>query len=365
MLPTLVQVLLTSFSLSFLLTIPALRLARKFRLVDDPVHRPKTPARVHQGSVPRAGGLPIFLSILVCSLWFLGLSKKMVGIIAGGGVTVLVGLLDDRHDLSPYKRLASNFLAAALVIGSGVGVPFITNPFNGVIHLDQPQLCFEFQGTHCLWLPADLAALILIPWMMNMVNWSKGVPGQMPGFVAIAASTTAAVAYRFALDDPQQWPVVILSLIVVGAFLGFLPFNFHPQKIMPGYGGGALAGYLLAVLAILSFSKVATVLLVLWIPLVDALFVASQRLLSGRSPVWGDRSHLHHLLLQLGLSFRQISLFYWVVSAMLGMLALTLDAKSKAFAALIIGLVILGGLIWLHGYTTWRERSDPARQSKT
>jgi UDP-GlcNAc:undecaprenyl-phosphate GlcNAc-1-phosphate transferase len=350
---------------SAIFTLPTIWAAKRFGLIDDPHHRPHTPARIHQGSIPRAGGLPIFLSILVSSLWFLGVSKKLIGVLAGGGLIVLVGLIDDHHEVSPYKRLVANFAAAALVIGSGVGIPYVTNPFDGIIRLDRPTLCFNLGGTHCLWLPADLAALILIPWMMNMVNWSKGVPGQMPGFVAITASTAAAVAYRFALNDAAQWPVVILSLIIVGAFVGFLPFNFHPQKIMPGYGGGALAGYLLAVLAILSFSKVATVLLVLWIPLIDALFVFGQRLLSGRSPVWGDRTHLHHLLLRRGWRFWQISLFYWSVSAILGVLALNLDARDKAFAALIIGLVIIGGLIWLRGSTTWREPLDRAKPLKT
>jgi UDP-GlcNAc:undecaprenyl-phosphate GlcNAc-1-phosphate transferase len=360
-----IKPLLLSASLSALLTIPTIWLARKLGLVDDPVRRPKTPARVHQGSIPRGGGLAIFLSIFVCSLLFLDLSKKLAGILAGAALVVLVGLLDDRFDLNPRLRLASNFIAAALVIGSGVGIPYVTNPFGGVIHFDQPQTCFNWQGTHCVWLLADSLALIFIPWMMNMVNWSKGVPGQMPGFAAITAIITSVVAYHFAVGDANQWPQVILSSIIAGAFLGFLPFNFHPQKIMPGYGGGTLAGFLLSVLAILSFNKVATVLLVLWIPMVDALFVLSRRIVLGRSPFLGDRSHLHHLLLARGWSFRKISLFYWIISAILGVLALTLDARSKFLVALTVGLVTLGLLIWLRISTTWPGLSDPAKLLKT
>lgn len=355
---------LLSTSLSASLTIPTIWLARKLGLVDDPVRRPKTPARIHRGSIPRGGGFPIFLSILICSLLFLDPSKKLVGILTGAALVVLVGLLDDYLDLDPRLRLVSNFMAAALVIGSGVGIPYVTNPFGGLIHFDQPQICFDWFGTHCVWLLADSLALIFIPWMMNMVNWSKGVPGQMPGLAVITAITTAVVAYQFAIQDPSQWPQVILSSIIAGAFLGFLPFNFHPQKIMPGYGGGTLAGFLLSVLAILSFNKVATVLLVLWIPMVDAFFVLSRRIATGRSPFLGDRSHLHHLLLARGWSFRRISLFYWVVSATLGVLALTLDARSKFLIALAVGLLTLGLLIWLRISTTWPEPSDPAKLSK-
>lgn len=364
MLIFLIQPFLAGALLSAVLTIPTIVLARKYNLVDNPIRRPKTPARIHQGNIPRAGGAPIFLSLLICSLWFLGPSKKLFGILAGGGLIALVGLLDDWRDLNPYLRLVTNFLAAILVVGAGIGIPYITNPFGGIIHLDQPQFCFKFFGIHCLWLPADLLALLFIPWMMNAINWSKGVPGQMPGFVAIAALTTSQIAYRFAQTDPYQWSVVVLSLLVAGVFVGFLIFNFHPQKIMPGYGGGSLAGFLLAILAILSFNKVATVLLVLWLPLIDAVVVLSQRLFARKSPVRGDQSHLHHLLLKRGWSFRRISLFYWAVSAILGLLALQLDAKSKLLAALILGFLIFSGLIWLRGSLIYLEKPDRAKRSK-
>jgi UDP-GlcNAc:undecaprenyl-phosphate GlcNAc-1-phosphate transferase len=113
---------------------------------------------------------------------------------------------------------------------------------------------------------------------------------------------------------------------------------------MPGYGGSTLAGYLLGVLSILATAKVGVLLVVLGIPLIDTGYVIVKRILNGKSPVWGDRGHLHHRLLDAGLSKSQVALFYWGVTGVLGIIALNLNTGAKVYT--MVGVAIfLGGLI--------------------
>ncbi|MDP3998614.1 MAG: MraY family glycosyltransferase [bacterium] len=348
---------LIALTVTLISTPLVIRFANHFGLVDDPRVR-KHPAQLHRKTIPRAGGLAIYLGIIASALIFLPFSKQLWGILSGATVLVFVGLADDKFDLSPYLRLATNILAALLVVGSGVGISFITNPFDGIVHLDTLRIQFEFFGPHSIIVWADLFALVWIVWCMNMVNWSKGVDGQMPGFVGISAIFLGLLFFRFLATDVSQWTAASLAFITAGAFLGFLPFNFYPQKIMPGYGGGSLAGFMLAVLAILSGGKVATAILVLGVPMMDAVYTIFRRILRGRSPVWGDRGHLHHKLIEFGWGKRRIALFYWLVSAILGTIALRLNSQQKFFTIILLGLAVGGLLLWLNFWATFSRLQD-------
>lgn len=127
---------------------------------------------------------------------------------------------------------------------------------------------------------------------------------------------------------------------------------------MPGYGGGSLAGFMLAVLAILSGGKVATAILVLGVPMMDAVYTIFRRILRGRSPVWGDRGHLHHKLIEFGWGKRRIALFYWLVSAILGTIALRLNSQQKFFTIILLGLAVGGLLLWLNFWATFSRLQD-------
>jgi UDP-GlcNAc:undecaprenyl-phosphate GlcNAc-1-phosphate transferase len=194
---------------------------------------------------------------------------------------------------------------------------------------------------------SNLIAIIWIVWVMNMLNWSKGVDGQMPGIVAISAIVIGIVSLRFPLSDQNTYIAALLSFMIAGASIGFLLFNFYPAKIFPGYGTTSMY-LLLAAVSILSGAKLATALLVMGIPMIDGIFTIGRRILSGHSPFWHDKKHLHHLLLQLGLGHRTIALFYWVLSAILGMLSLGLSSTGKAFALIMILLIVGGALLSLH-----------------
>jgi UDP-GlcNAc:undecaprenyl-phosphate GlcNAc-1-phosphate transferase len=181
---------------------------------------------------------------------------------------------------------------------------------------------------------------------MNIVGWATGVDGQLPGFTAISAIFIGILALRYATDI-AQWPVIILSGAVAGAYLGFLPFNFFPQTIMPGYSGKSLAGFFLAVLAILSGAKLATLIFLLGVPMLDAMFTIIRRIIK-RQPIYlGDGQHFHHQLLKLGWSRRQISYIYWVFSLVLGLIALFLNSQQKLYVFLGIALIFISLFIRL------------------
>lgn len=341
MLVSILLVTALSAVITFGLVPPVMVFAKKYKLVDDPRTRPH-PAHTHKGIIPRAGGVAIFIGIAVPLLLFLPLQKTVVGILFGALVLILVGLWDDKKDRSPYFRIITNCISALFAIGVGVGIPYITSPFGGVVHLDMWRISFHFIQTHSIVILADIVALVWIVWTTNIIGWSGGVDGQLPGFVAISAFVIGLQSLRFATTDPLQVSVTYLSFVTAGAFLGFLPWNFFPQKIMPGYGGKTLAGYMLAVTSILSFSKLGTALLVLAVPMTDAVFMLLKRLLSGKSPMMASSGHLHHHLLALGWGKRKIALFYWSISAITGIIALLLTSKQKIFAEVLIFVCIVG-----------------------
>ena len=350
--------LLVACSLTGCITPLVIRLAKKYKLVDDPRTR-YHPAHTHKGIIPRAGGLAIGAGFIAAVLLFIPMTKITIGILIGSVVLITVGLFDDRRDVSPYIRLATNALAALIVVFAGVGIPYITNPAGGVLHLDTLRLTFQFFGPHSVVVWADVFAFLWIMWTMNIIGWSAGVDGQMPGFVGISALVLGLLSLRFALSDPSQLSVTILAFIVAGAFIGFLPWNFFPQKIMPGYGGKTLAGFLLAILGILSYGKVGTALLVLGIPTMDALYTLLRRIGAKRSPVLADRGHLHHRLLDLGWGKRKVALFYWTLSAILGAIALTVTSAQKVFVLLLVAVALGGFLLWVAFFSQFSEPQDP------
>jgi len=333
-------VFLTAFIIAYIFTIPTIWLAKKIGLVTD-IKKRFHPAHTHQGIIPRGGGLPVFLSILFTSLFFLPINKIVLGILISSFLLVILGILDDYFDLSPYIRFLANLLIAALVIGFGLGIPYISNPFGDPIRLDQWRLSFNFFGEHSLLILADLLAIFWLTWITNMVNWSKGVDGQMPGFVGLAAFFLGLLSQRFTVHDISTQTVMFLSFIVAGSHLGFLPFNFYPQKIMPGYGGGALAGFMLGILSILSFGKLGTAILILSVPMVDALYTAVRRIKNKKSPFRADWGHFHHRLIEIGWGKRRIAIFYWLITFIFGISSLFLKGFEKLVTFFTVAIILL------------------------
>lgn len=340
--------LLTAFLTTAIITPIALIFIKKFDIFDNPkLH--KHPAIIHKKPIPRGGGIPLFAGVLIAGILFIPLTKTFIFLLLAAFIALLVGILDDKYDLSPYLRFFTNIIVALIVVSSGISIPFITNPLGGILRLDTIRLSLNFLGNYSFSfnLISDAIALIWLVWLMNMLNWSKGVDGQMPGVVAISAIIIGLLSLRFPLSDPNTLIAAKLSFIIAGCSLGFLLFNFYPAKIFPGYGATNIY-LLLGAVSILSGAKLATAILVMGIPMIDGLFTIVRRILSGKSPFWHDKKHLHHLLLELGFGQRRIALFYWLLSAILGLISLTLSSKGKLFAIIMLAAIVSGMLLFLH-----------------
>lgn len=294
------------------------------------------PKHIHSRPVPRGGGIPIFMAMFFATLMFVKIDIQIAGIFAGALILTGTGILDDLLDISPYLRLGLGALAAIIVVSTGTGISYISNPFGlGVLHFN---MHFIIEALTVLW----------IVWGMNFVNMgAKGLDGQLPGVTLIAAVVMGILSFRF-VGDVTAWSSAYLSFALAGAYAGLLIFNMYPQRIMPGWGGGALAGYFLAVLSILSGAKVATALIVLGVPLMDVVYVIGRRIAAGKSPVWGDTNHLHHQLLRLGWKKWQVALFYWLVTGILGFIALQLNSQMKVYTIFLIAVAVGGVLLWIN-----------------
>ena len=279
--------------------------ARYLRLVE---RRPE--GERARPSVPRLGGLALFLGTIVPSVAFLPLSGAMRGIVLGAAVATTVGAVDDFRGLVWWQKLGGQLLAAAIPTGFGVYVQRFTFPVLGVHHLP------EWVGV-----PVTVVGIVAV---MNMVNFLDGLDGLAAGVCAISGATFCVIE----LDYGKVAPAV-LAAIVCGACLGFLRHNFYPARIFMGDSGALLLGFVLATTSVQGLLKTAALatlvlpLLVLAIPIIDTSFVIAKRL-KYRQPVWlADRPHLHHRFVNIGFSQRRavVYLYGWCVTLALAALA--------------------------------------------
>lgn len=323
--PTVIITLTVSFLISNFLTFPTLNLAQRFGFMDNPKTH-KHPAMLLTRSVARGGALPLFLGFLATSLLIFSPDKKIGYIILAAAAAIIVGLIDDKYDLNPYARFGFQLMIAFFIAFSGIQVDYINHPLGvGVLPLTQIVVRlgtdFSFQPV------AVILATFWVLWTMNMISWSNGVDGQFPLIVTVAALVIGILG----LADVNQYKTSVMAFALAGATLGTLPFSWHPSKLLYGFGATAI-GFLLASLSILNGTKVATALLVLLVPTLDAIFTIFRRLKSGRSPFWGDRAHFHHKLLDLGFTQRQIAVFYALAGTILGTLAVVSSGRGKLLA---------------------------------
>jgi UDP-GlcNAc:undecaprenyl-phosphate GlcNAc-1-phosphate transferase len=331
-------VLLVPFAIAFLsallLTPLVSRFARRFGFVDVP----REPKHVHHTPIPRLGGAALFFPFLVAVLLTLLLPverkdpleiHRLTGLLIGSAVVFGLGVWDDRRELGPLPQFAVQFVAAAIAVYFGITIWEIANPFGGMMTFG-PAVAVAF-------------TLFWLMGMMNTVNWLDGLDGLAGGVTVIASVLLFAHSYRLG-----QYSVSILPLALAGCVLGFLPFNFHPAKVFLGTSGAVFLGFALGSLAIIGGAKMATALLVMGIPILDVGWQIIDRLRLGRSPLLGDRGHLHHRLLDLGLSQRRVVLFFYLLCAAFGGLALVLaSGLHKLLALLVMGVVALVVLIAL------------------
>ncbi len=238
-------------------------------------------------TVPRLGGLALFLGIFVPALAFLDLTSEMRGLLLGAAVATTVGAVDDFRGLTWWEKLAGQLVAAAIPTGFGIWVHRFTFPLVGVHELPS-------------WVGVPLTVLAIVA-VMNMVNFLDGLDGLAAGVCAISAATFALIELDLGRPD-----AAILAAIVFGATLGFLRHNFYPARIFMGDSGALLLGFTLAGISVQGLLKTASLvslflpLAVLAVPIIDTSFVVAKRIKHGLPVYERDLSHLHHRFLNIG-----------------------------------------------------------------
>ncbi|RVU54683.1 glycosyltransferase family 4 protein [Anaerosphaera multitolerans] len=337
---SLIAPFVVAFIISLVLTPIAIKLAPKLGFMDIP----KDKRRVHKKAMPLAGGVAMYLATIISILYFLEVDRKIVGLLLGATIIVISGLIDDRKGLSPKMKIVFQLLAGISLIAGGVRISFFTNPFsfgNTIIYL------------------AFLSIPVTLFWIVgitNTVNLIDGLDGLAAGVSMICAISLMTIAYKFGYGD-----IAVIAAILAGACFGFLPFNFNPAKIFMGDTGALFLGFVLSYISVEGVMKSAAALtifvpvLILGVPVFDTAFAMVRRKLSGKSMVQADKGHLHHRLLDLGLSQRQTVLVLYIISIIFGILAnLVSDFNSKV--GLVISILIVAAIL-LIGVMTGMFRS--------
>ena len=335
-LPLLVAAFLVAALLSLVLTPLVRRLAIRLGNVDHPGGR-----RVNKAPVPRGGGVAVAVSFLLVALggiWLNGQTgdvpiprtienTELMGLLAGGAVATALGVLDDTFQLRARWQFLGQIVLAVLAVLAGITVTFIANPFGpGNIVLTGP---FAI-GFTILWIVG----------MINSINFIDGLDGLSSGIALIAAATLGLISLTATVAQPF---IGILCFGLAGSLLGFLRWNLHPATIFIGTSGVMFVGYTLAVLSILGTAKVAVALLVLGVPIIDTFWIIVRRMGAGSSPFTPDRGHIHHRLLDLGLSHSQTVLVIYGLCILLAVLSFVLSGTGQLYA--FLGLAVIFGLV--------------------
>lgn len=320
------------------------RLALRLGAIDYPGGR-----RINTEPTPRLGGVAIYAGFMAAALAAVALTRSgdllrailgvslrvpiplqadraILGILAGGTFLLAVGIYDDIRGMHPGVKFAAMVLAAAILIPFGLGTQFVTNPFTGRTVPAGPW------GT-----------LLTVAWVLvvvNIINIIDGVDGLAAGIVAIAGTTLCLTAFHKA-----DTPAILLAAALVGTAMGFLRHNFNPARIFMGDSGSMFLGYVLGGVSVMGLYKSYTLIslsvpmLALGVPIVDTAFAVIRRF-RGRRPIYlPDREHLHHRLLDRGLTQRQTVFLLYMVSAALGLGALALAGVNRTASIVTLGVI--------------------------
>lgn len=340
-------------SLAIILTPVVKSYALRFQVLDEP----RATRKIHRRAVPLLGGWAVY-GVLVISLLLVFIFipefvagylkvKHLWGLGLAGLLLLIGGTLDDIYNLRPLQQLAWPVAAALMVIISGIGIDFINFPFLGVVSLNQFKVQIFTVGQVPFFITI-LADLFTFLWLLGVTYTTKILDG-IDGLTAGVSMVGGIVLFFLSLSERVMQPeTALLAAVFAGALAGFLIFNFHPAKIFLGEGGSTLCGFILGVLAIISGGKIATALLILGLPIIDLFWVIMTRFFRKESPLkTADQKHLHFQLLNLGLTQRQAVLIFYLLIAVFGAIALTVNSSHQKLISLIILSVIAVSLITL------------------
>ncbi|MDR1822058.1 MAG: undecaprenyl/decaprenyl-phosphate alpha-N-acetylglucosaminyl 1-phosphate transferase, partial [Oscillospiraceae bacterium] len=314
--------LLAAFGVAFCAT----PVARYFAVKTGAVDVPTDMRRMHTSPVPRLGGLAIFLGFICGVVFFAELNRQLRGILIGCAVIVAIGALDDVFELTAVTKLIVQIIAAVIACEHGIVIGGLANP-----------LAF-FGGSYLMFGPV-LSYIITVVWIVlitNAVNLIDGLDGLAVGVSAISSVTTLIIALL--VSDIN---IAVIAAAIAGACFGFLPFNFNPAKIFMGDSGALLLGFVLSTVSITGLFKFYAVVsfavpfFVIGLPLIDAVIAICRRVLKGQNPMSPDKKHLHHRLLEVGLTQKQAVVIMYVVSTLLGLIAVVMTTSGETRALVL------------------------------
>ena len=314
--------LLCAFVVSFLMCPLVKSFAYKIGAIDVP----KDNRRMHKKPVPRLGGLAIFLGFIVSMLLFVKIDHQLKGILLGASIIVVLGVVDDMSPLRAYFKFCVQIFAALVAVFHGVVIQTLSNPN---VFAESPY-----------WDLGWLAVPITVLWIVgitNAVNLIDGLDGLACGVSTISAISMLVIALLVSEGD-----VALVMASLVGACLGFLPFNKNPAKMFMGDTGSTFLGYILATISIQGLFKYYAIVsfavpfLILGLPMFDTLFAIIRRLAHGQNPMAPDRGHIHHRLIDMGLNQKQAVATLYVISGILGLSAVVLTTGGEAKAMLLL-----------------------------
>lgn len=279
----------------------------------------KNERHIHTKNISRFGGIALVVAFLATLFMntHLILTSSWWGIVFVSVLILGIGFWDDIREISWRWQLMVQILAGMIAFSFGIRMTSLVYPLGTTI--------FFFDSGWML----GVNFVMTIAWIvviMNAMNWADGMDGLCGGVSLIGFSTIFFLSLRPEVNQP---PMAILALALVGASLGFLVFNFYPAHIFAGTSGSWFLGFMMAALALFSGAKVATVILVLILPLSDALWVIVSRFRAGVSIFVPDKQHLHHRLHKIGWSSQMITLFVYSVTMIIAVIALHTNAIGK------------------------------------
>ena len=340
--------LLCAFAVSFLMC----PLVKSFAYRIGAIDVPKDNRRMHKKPVPRLGGLAIFLGFMVSMLLFVRIDHQLKGILLGASIIVVLGVVDDMSPLRASFKFCVQIVAALVAVFHGVVIEILSNPN---VFAENPY--WELN-----WLSIPITVLWIVG-ITNAVNLIDGLDGLACGVSTISAVSMLVIALLVSEGD-----VALVMASLVGACLGFMPYNRNPAKMFMGDTGSTFLGYILATISIQGLFKYYAIVsfavpfLILGLPMFDTLFAIIRRLAHGQNPMAPDRGHIHHRLIDMGLSQKQAVAALYVISSILGLSAVVLTSSGAVKAMLL--LMALAVAAFLASRVIFRRDIDKALQAE-
>lgn len=327
---------LAPFLTAFVIVIVCIVLLQIIFLQRTMEERRKGERHTHKDGVLRFGGVALVISFLATLFInsYVVLTASWWGVIIATLLILVIGSWDDIREISWKMQILVQVVAGSIAFAFGIRILSLTNPFGGAVFFDSG------------W-SIGVSFVITVVWIlvvMNAVNWTDGIDGLCGGMACIGFMTIFLLSLRPEVNQP---PVAILSLALAGASFGFLMFNFYPAQILAGTSGSWFLGFMLAVLALFSGTKIATAALVLSLPILDAVWVIASRFRAGVSIFLPDQRHLHHRLRKIGWSSRSITLFFYSVTICIAVIALHANVWEKVLTLCGVVVFVCATFFWI------------------